>query len=254
MVMLVVAAAALVAGAAVALTSGDARGLLVLSLGGVGGWAACQGLTRRAIGAEPASMSQTVIPAEAPAPSPTAPAVREGEAAGWAAERAGAIGTEPARSGRVDTVAPDPGGAPAPAPAPSAATASLSVAPAARAPLPAAVLTPELVAVGAARESAAAVAHGDVAPEARAEVPPEPERGEPSADVPAGSPPAEAPSPAAEASAEVATPLPTEVRLQDLAERQRSSTADLRRSIRDVIERLEDDEPAPRRRGKKSRR
>jgi hypothetical protein len=51
------------------------------------------------------------------------------------------------------------------------------------------------------------------------------------------------------------TPLPTEVRLQDLAARQRSSTADLRRSIRDVIERLDDDEPpASRRRGKKPRR
>jgi hypothetical protein len=42
--------------------------------------------------------------------------------------------------------------------------------------------------------------------------------------------------------------------LQDLAARQRSSTADLRRSIRDVIERLEDDEPPVRRRGKKPRR
>jgi hypothetical protein len=54
---------------------------------------------------------------------------------------------------------------------------------------------------------------------------------------------------------DVGTPLPTEARLHDLAARQRSSTADLRRSIRDVIERLDDEEPPPaRRRGKKPRR
>jgi hypothetical protein len=57
-----------------------------------------------------------------------------------------------------------------------------------------------------------------------------------------------APHPApdeAEARVPVATPpapLPVEARLQDLAARQRTGTAELRRSIRDVIERLEDEE------------
>jgi hypothetical protein len=74
-------------------------------------------------------------------------------------------------------------------------------------------------------------------------------------DVPPLRPPLPGPAPAADTDLDVSTPLPTEVRLQDLAARQRSSTADLRRSIRDVIERLEDEEPpSPRRRGKKARR
>ncbi|HWP29397.1 MAG TPA: hypothetical protein VNM50_07650, partial [Chloroflexota bacterium] len=49
-------------------------------------------------------------------------------------------------------------------------------------------------------------------------------------------------------------PPPVETRLQDLAARQRSGTAELRRSIRDVIERLEEDEPPPPRRPKRARR
>jgi hypothetical protein len=80
----------------------------------------------------------------------------------------------------------------------------------------------------------------------------------PATAAPAGGPsPGPAPdgaSPAPAGDALAGAPPAVETRLQDLAARQRSGTAELRRSIRDVIERLEEDEPPPPRRPKRARR
>ncbi len=257
---LVVAVVALIAGAALALGSGDLRGLIVLALGAAGGWAAGQSLAAR-----PRTRSEGD---ERPVAAERAALARPARATARVGE---APRAEPAaRTGRLATpisAASAPiGAAPPDAPAPAAAAARLTErrpstvpapittpSPAARPVADPAATPPGRAAAAAARPPLAAAPPG-LPPEHRA-------KGDDDRDGERGSTAANAglgPTPAASglgggAAAEMGTPLPTEARLQDLAARQRSSTADLRRSIRDVIERLEDEEPPPARRRKKSR-
>jgi hypothetical protein len=115
-----------------------------------------------------------------------------------------------------------------------------AAAPAAAEPIPAredappeAVPAPALVGVAAQAEGAPAAAPAGLAEEPAVSAPAERDA------APGDQPPVGAIGP------EV---VPADGLLQGLAARQRSSTAELRRSIRDVIERLEDDETPPARR------
>ncbi len=252
------AAVALCAGAALALVTSDVRALLALALGAVGGWA-----VGRATASQPAAVGDGARTPTAPvAPAPTTAPVR---AAGVAPREAPPAVTElPAAEPPPATPAPrvTPGtvlaaqaGADEGEPAPVAAEERLDAAVASIEEPP---VVPERLPVAAAAARVPLAARESVVgrPAATADIASAPvgEASAPGADAP---PAPEASPDAAGGSEAVAleTPLPNEVRLQDLAARQRSSTADLRRSIRDVIERLEDDEQPPaRRRGKKARR
>ena len=258
MVRLVLAALALLGGAAVALTSGDPRGILILALGGVGGWAACKGLSTRGVPAEsdyPRGTGSAPGEPETGAPSASTPDGERPALRGPAVESVPVAPIKVALPRPVGLVASMDSSVTAAAPDPSAAPAPVDAATAAPPPAPAAVPASELVAVGAARDPLT-----DAAPVGAVSGAPVEVHDAPSRDVPAGTAAADSPrvpaqAPDLEARADAPTSLPAEVRLQDLAERQRSSTADIRRSIRDVIERLEDEEPpAPRRRAKKGRR
>jgi hypothetical protein len=255
----VVAAVTLLGGAMLALTSGDPRALLFLALGAAGGWAACQAASARPASVDaPQSTRNATSPAEA---APSGPTATPGELA------------PPPRSSRAQDGVPvaTPEGTLAALPvapaleitAPSAAVPALPPTPAparsavpAPVPAPAPVHAPEPVGVAAvaARQPLAAPTRVVAQPDASVGRDQDPALDE----QPIGSTPLSLPIPTegsdAGAAQDVTTPLPAG--LQDLAARQRSSTADLRRSIRDVIERLEDEEPpAPRRRsGKKPRR
>jgi hypothetical protein len=249
-------------GAALALAGGDPRGLLILALGAVGGWAAGRALAARPNPvparepplAEPHVSTGSAARIEPPPPSSAAAAVAAnhtltcGAIAPPAAvnDASGAAPTAPGALTGVGGPAPnreaEPGGksvpVPAGVPAPARETERVPVA---TGVMRAGGAAPEPAATLPVRASAPDVAPPREAPSPYPDAPPEPGL----ADGPSG----------ADASFEASTKLPNEVRLQDLAERQRSSTADLRRSIRDVIERLEDEEPPPsRRRGKKPRR
>jgi hypothetical protein len=253
---LVVAAVALLSAAAVALTSGDPRGLLVLALGAIGGWAAHQGLAARPVPAGPSESSRNpATPAQSEdgaRPATPLPTVRPAPASKMAETTA--VSTAERTQAQPATAAPI---APALAQAacvPPAAPVSAPAIPSVSTPAPAEVPVPTPVAVGAVQEPLVAASPMVALPDRPVEVHHDPaSHGEVATAVPLSSPPTTHPSPP-DASPDIPTSLPVEGRLQDLAARQRSSTADLRRSIRDVIERLEDEEPpAPRRRGKKPR-
>lgn len=254
------AAIALAAGAVLALTSGDVRSVVVLALGVLGGWAAAHGLAARPAAAadEPPIAApaprpcgtQLAPPTSTPSSGPTLPTspaaahVADSVAASAASDAADGPFPTTSRLPNVAECTPpvEPERVRAPAPG--------------LAPEPTVVPTPVPVAAGAVSAVVAAQQGTAALPDDVVEIGDE-RHGE--ASTRSAEPRPDAALPAGPASADAAfdanMPLPTEVRLQDLAARQRSSTADLRRSIRDVIERLEDDEPpAPRRRGKKPRR
>jgi hypothetical protein len=277
---LIVAAAALVAGIVLALTSGDPLGIVVLALGALGGWAA-----GRAAAAHPGGASDTA-PALASAPHtvcgpepeqsgealrpPMPVPARPGAGASWdrgeapsgeTSERvqrsaAGvqapvAVDAAAVQTAQASAVA---GAAQMPADEPPAALAPAAIEE--RAALAEEEHAQELVAVGAAGQSVGAAESATNPPDA-----PHESGGPAAGAAPAGAARGSAATPqdvvAPEPpSQEIDSPLPTEARLQDLAARQRSATADLRRAITSRIERLEDEEPPPppRRRGKKSRR
>lgn len=204
--MLLIAAAALVGGGAVALTVGDGRAWLVLTLGVVTGWCAASALVAAPAG--PLAVSASPLPEPTRAPRPASPGAPSPTVA---VESAAAEEPSPAAPPPTATIEP-----------------ATSVAPAPAVPLPAAAA---VVPGQAAPDPPPAFAASALAPAALA---------------PAPAPPTE-PSPAQPAPGDPVLPAAA-VWLDELAARQRSRTAELRRSIRDVIERLDEDEPTPPRR------
>ncbi len=202
--LLLLAAAALLGGGAFALVTGDARALVPLVLGAVGGWCAAQALARRVAPATPpADVQSGLRPAAGPvlAETPRAAANGHGAVAG------------------------------APATAVGEATNGAQVAP--------------ILAADEAGPRVPATVAGRLAPAAEAAALPADPAPEPTAAIvgpPSVDPASEKDEAITAPTAESPTPLPVDARLQDLAARQRTGTAELRRSIRDVIERLEEEE------------
>jgi len=207
-VLLLLAAAALLGGGALALITGDARALGPLALGALGGWCAAQALTWRVAPATPAAnVAAGQPPAAGPAlaEAPRAAANGHGTATGAPAAPVG-------KAANGAHVSPLPTASEAEARIPAAVAGRIAPAPEhdqAAAGLPT-DRTPEPLAAIAGPSGA------DSAPEQ---------------DQATAAPADESPA-----------PLPVDSRLQDLAARQRTGTAELRRSIRDVIERLEEEE------------
>ena len=222
--LLLVAVAAFIGGGALALGTGDGRALLALALGVVAGGCAAAALAqpaapRSSVERPPRSPSSEAAPTNAAQPTPTAvPQVA------------------PAPS---PAAVPDRPSTPTPAPVSEPAAAVRAAAPAAAESTPVyedaprdAEPSPALVGVAVQAEGAPAATPAGLAEEQAVSAPAE-------GDAALGEQPPAAIGP------EV---VPADGLLQGLAARQRSSTAELRRSIRDVIERLEDDETPPARR------